>query len=409
MADIAIWNGGTNFIAGESTPFGFYDDDISFQEDAPKVARYIAEKLGWPVLDIELNERQFYTAFEEAVTAYGKEVIESIAAENMSSTVNGSSSGEAVNTTLYRPSLSSVIRASQQYGTEAGVGGDVTKKSTLIDLLPNQQVYNLESLISAPSMGSGKNTIEVRRIFYEATPAIMRYFDPYAGTGTGIQSIMDAFDFGSMSPGVNFLLMPASYDVLKTQAIEFNDQIRKAGYSFEISNNILTLFPIPKSPGKLRVEYYELKEKSTKQAGFDDGVNFEATAESGGSVGGTGGSTSSTGTPTNISNVNAQNLIYAEINAIGRQWIFKYAAATAKEMLAYVRGKYQTVPVPGSEVTMNAADLLADAREEKIFLVEDLKATMQTASMTNQLELAATQTKYINDAMAGVPMHIYIG
>ena len=220
---------------------------------------------------------------------------------------------------------------------------------------------------------------------------------------------MDAFDFGSMSPGVNFLLMPASYDVLKTQAIEFNDQIRKAGYSFEISNNILTLFPIPKSPGKLRVEYYELKEKTTKQAGFDDGVNFEATAESGGSVGGSGGSTSSTGTPTNISNVNAQNLIYAEINAIGRQWIFKYAAATAKEMLAYVRGKYQTVPVPGSEVTMNASDLLADAREEKIFLVEDLKATMQTASMTNQLELAATQTKYINDAMAGVPMHIYIG
>ena len=78
-------------------------------------------------------------------------------------------------------------------------------------------------------------------------------------------------------------------------------------------------------------------------------------------------------------------------------------------MLAYVRGKYQTVPVPGSEVTMNASDLLQDARDEKVFLVEDLKATMQTASMTNQLELAATQTKFINDAMQGVPMHIYIG
>ncbi len=66
-------------------------------------------------------------------------------------------------------------------------------------------------------------------------------------------------------------------------------------------------------------------------------------------------------------------------------------------------------PVPGSEVTMNAADLLADAREEKVFLVEDLKATMQTASLTNQLELAATQTKFINDAMQGVPMHVYVG
>jgi len=409
MADIAIWTGATNFIAGESTPFGFYDDDLSFQEDAPRVARYIAEKLGWPVLDIELNERQFYTAFEEAVTAYGKEIIEAIAAENISSAVNGSSSGQAVNTTLYRPSLSSVIAASTQYGTEAGVGGNVTKKSILIDVIANQQVYNLETLIPAPANGN-RNTVEIRKVFYEAPPAILRYFDPYAGTGTGIQSLMDAFDFGSYSPGVNFLLMPASYDVLKTQAIEFNDQIRKSTYSFEISNNILTLFPVPKGAGKLRVEYYETKAKDLAAAGFDDGINLQATADSAGSVGGTGGSTTTTDQGgTNISNVNAQNLVYAEINAIGRQWIFKYAAATAKEMLAYVRGKYQTVPVPGSEVTMNAADLLADARDEKVFLVEDLKATMQTASMTNQLELAATQTKFINDAMAGVPMHIYIG
>ena len=399
MADIAIWDGTTNFVAGESTPFGFYDDDLAFQEDAPKVARYIAEKLGFPVLDVELNERNFYTAFEEAVTAYGKEVIESIAAETISSQVGGSASGTAVNKTLFKPSLKSVIETSKQYGMEAGVGGDVDLKSALIDLKINQQEYDLEALID-------DGDIEVRKIFYEAPPSILRYFDPYAGTGTGIQSLLDAFDFGSFSPGVNFLLMPASYDLLKVQAIEFNDQIRRSSYSFEINNNKLRIFPVPKNEGKLKVQYYRVADKTYN---VNDGVDIDAEAESGGSVAGSGGSTSSTGVPTNISNVNAQNLVYSEINAIGRQWIFKYAAATAKEMLAYVRGKYQTVPVPGSEVTMNAADLLQDAREEKVFLVEDLKATMQTASMTNQLELAATQTKFINDAMQGVPMHIYIG
>ena len=399
MADIAIWDGTTNFVSGESTPFGFYDDDLAFQEDAPKVARYIAEKLGFPVLDVELNERNFYTAFEEAVTAYGKEVIEAIAAETISSQVGGSASGTAVNQTLFKPSLKSVIETSKQYGMEAGVGGDVDLKSALIDLKINQQEYDLEALID-------DGDIEVRKVFYEAPPSILRYFDPYAGTGTGIQSLMDAFDFGSFSPGVNFLLMPASYDLLKVQAIEFNDQIRRSSYSFEINNNKLRIFPVPKNDGKLKIQYYRTADKSYN---INDGVDFEASAQSGGSIAGTGGGTSSTGISTNISNVNAQNLVYSEINAIGRQWIFKYAAATAKEMLAYVRGKYQTVPVPGSEVTMNASDLLADAREEKVFLVEDLKATMQTASMTNQLELAATQTKFINDAMQGVPMHIYIG
>ena len=400
MADIQIWDGTTDFIAGVSTPFGFYDDDLAFQEDAPKVARYCAEKLGWPVLDIELNERQFYTAFEEATTAYGKEVIEAIAAETISSQVGGGASGEAVNATIFRPNLQSVIRASSQYGMEAGVGGPVDLKSAMIVLVPNQQEYDLETLIN-------DGALEIRKVFYEAPPAILRYFDPYAGTGTGVQSLMDAFDFGSFSPGVNFLLMPASYDVLKTQAIEFNDQIRKSTYSFEINNNKLRIFPVPKNAGNLKIQYYKLSDKNSNY--YDDGVNIEASASSQGSVSGTGGSQSSTGSPTNISNLNAQNLVYTEINAIGRQWIFKYTVATCKEMLAYVRGKYQTVPVPGAEVQMNAADLLADARQEQIFLVEDLKATMQTASMTNQLELSATQTKFINDAMAGVPMHIYVG
>ncbi|QQO91889.1 putative head completion protein [Flavobacterium phage vB_FspM_immuto_3-5A] len=400
MANIQIWDGSTNFIAGESTPFGFYDDDLSFQEDAPKVARYCAEKLGWPVLDIELHERQFYAAFEEAVTAYGKEVIEAITAETISSQLGGGAAGSAVNQTIFRPSLQNVIATSAQYGTEAGVGGPVTLRTAMIDLVANQQDYDLTSLI-------GQGPVEIRKVFYEAPPAIMRYFDPYAGTGTGIQSLMDAFDFGSFSPGVNFLLMPASYDVLKTQAIEFNDQIRKSTYSFEIHNNILTLFPVPARAGKLKVQYYILSEKTDQY--ISDSISFAATANSSGAVTGTGASSSTTGITTNISNANAQNLVYSEINAIGRQWIFKYAAATSKEILAYVRGKYETVPVPGSEVRLNAADLLADARTEKATLVESLKATMQTASLTNQLQLQATQTQYINDALDKVPMLIYVG
>ena len=72
---------------------------------------------------------------------------------------------------------------------------------------------------------------------------------------------MDAFDFGGMSPGINFLLMPTSYDALKLQAIEFNDQIRRSGYSFELVNNQLKIFPIPKNSGKLYFEYYKLSDK----------------------------------------------------------------------------------------------------------------------------------------------------
>ncbi len=400
MADIQIWDGNTNFVAGESTPFGFYDDDLAFQGDAPRVARYCAEKLGWPVLDIELNERQFYTAFEEAVTAYGKEVIEAIASETISGTVGAPQGSVSINKTVFKTSLQHVVRASRQYGMEAGVGGDVDLKSIMIDITAGQQVYDLDTIIT-------DGPAEIRKVFYEAPPAILRYFDPYAGTGTGVQSLMEAFDFGSYSPGVNFLLMPASYDAMKVQAIEFNDQIRKSTYTFEVNNNKLKIFPVPKNNGKLKIEYYQVADKLNSY--IDDQVTEIAEQKGGGTVPGTGGRTTTTGLATNLSNVNAQKLIYSEINDIGRQWIFKYSVATCKEMLAYIRGKYAQVPVPGSEVTMNASDLLTDARAEKDFLIQDLKATLKTASLTTQLELAATQTKHINDTMAGVPMHIFIG
>lgn len=400
MADITVWNGRAEFTAGESTPFGFYDDDISFQEDAPKVALYCAQKLGWPVLDVELNEKNFFTAFEEAVTAYGKEVIEAIAAENMGSTEGAGTNTFSVNSTVFSPNLQQVIRLSKQYGMEAGVGGDVDLKYSLIPLREDQQEYDLQEIINSGS-------IEIRRVFYQAPPAILKYFDPFAGTGTGVQSLMDAFDFGSYSPGINFLMMPASYDVLKMQAIEFNDQIRKSAYSFEVHNNKLRIFPIPKGDGVVRVEYYRQADKSNSfiaNTGQSDLIAFNE-----GTVTGTGGTTSTTGIVTNLSNVNTRNLKYSEINSIGRQWIYKYAAAISKEMLAYVRGKYQTVPVPGSEVSLNSQELLTDAREEQKFLIQGLKDTLQVASLTKQLEMKAQQSKHINDTLQGIPMFIYVG
>ena len=303
--------------------------------------------------------------------------------------------------------LSDIILEIEYRTYEAMVGGKSTLYTGSLDLVKDQQIYDLDEwAVSGSITGSaGNSDIEIRRVFYEAPPAILRYFDPYAGTGTGVQSLMDAFDFGSYSPGVNFLLMPASFDMLKVQAIEFNDQIRRSAYSFEIINNKLKIFPVPKKAGKLRFEYYRESEKKYTY----DGININAEASTGAMVGGGGSSMTTQDTITNLSNVPTKNPVYAEINSIGRQWIFQYTATLTKEVLAYVRGKYQTLPVPGSEATLNQADLLADVRSEKERDITALREMLNTASLNNQLEMQATQTKYINDALQGVPMHIFIG
>lgn len=380
MADIQIWNGASNFLPGQ-TPFGFYDLDVDFQADADKVATFCAQRLGYPLMDVELQSGSFYACFEEAVTTYGNEVFQYKIRENYLSLEGGSNSGN-LGTTLVEPSLARVIAISQNYGTEAGVGGKVTKYSGSIDVNVDTQSYDLNQWAIDQGIIGG---IEIRKVFYEAPPAILRYFDPYAGTGTGVQSLMDAFDFGSYSPGVNFLLMPASFDILKVQAIEFNDQIRKSTYSFEIVNNQLKLFPVPKQAGKIWFEYYKLDEKASAATGGSSGLI------------------------TNVGEVPYQNVVYIAINSVGRQWIYRYTLALTKELLGYIRGKYQQIPVPGSNTGLNQADLLTDARSEKAELLGQLRDMLEQTSRRNQLERKASETDYLQTTIKSVPMTIYVG
>ena len=385
MANIQIWNGSSTFKAGQ-TPFGFYDGDSSFQGEADKVAKFCAIRLGYPLMDVELTSGSFYACFEESLTTYGNEVYQALAVQNYIS-LEGGDIHNPLNEAVITPSLQNLITITSAYGSEAGVGGNTTLHRGSITVTSNVQEYDLKAWAASEGITGG---IEIRKVYYEAPPAIMRYFDPYAGTGTGIQSLMDAFDFGSYSPGVNFLLMPISYDLLKVQAIEFNDQVRKSAYSFEIHNNNLKLFPTPKTGGSIWFEYYLVNDKQK----LDDSAS---------TAGGLGTSIS------NISNVPYTNPSYAAINAIGRQWIFKYALALSKELLAYVRGKYTTVPVPGSEATLNQADLLADARTEKEALLTNLRDILEKTSKVSQLERKSQEAGFLQDTLKNVPMVIFVG
>ncbi len=380
MSQTIIWAGSSTFSTGQ-TPFGFYDSDTAFQTDADKVASFCATRLGYPLMDVELQSGSFYACFEEAITTYGNEVFQYKIRENYLN-LEGSSTGSSVNGVLLEPSLNRTVEISKNYGTEAGVGGNITKYTGSLLVTASQQNYDLDAWATDQGI---TGSIEVRKVFYEAPPAILRYFDPYAGTGTGIQSLMDAFDFGSFSPGVNFLLMPASFDILKVQAIEFNDQIRRSSYSFELVNNQLKLFPIPTNGGRLYFEYFKVNDKKAASIGSERGL------------------------VTNVGEVPYNNPTYAYINSVGRQWIFRYSLALAKELLGYIRGKYQTVQIPGSETTLNQADLLSDARSEKEALITQLREMLEQTSRQTMMEKQAMEGENLSKTLNQVPMTIYIG
>jgi hypothetical protein len=383
MANTPIWPGSSSFFPG-NTPFGFYDNDSDFQTDADKVAIFVARRLGYPLVDVELQDINFYAAFEEATTIYGNEVYAYQIAQNYLS-LEGSPTGSNLNNTLVKPNLGTVIRIADQYGVEAGVGGSVTWRTGSIALKQNVQKYNLNEWATSQSIDAGN--LEIKRIFYESIPPIVRYFDPYAGTGTDVQGLLQAFGFGSYSPGINFLLMPINYDLQKIQAIDFNDQIRKSNYSFELINNQLKIFPIPFSNQTLHFEYILKSDRNNPIVS--------------GSMG--------QGKVTNVSNAPYDNPTYSYINSIGRQWIFEYALALCKEMLGYVRGKYSTVPIPNAEVTLNHADLITAATAEKTALIERLRTYLDETSRSKLLEKRAQESENLQKELSNVPYTIYIG
>ena len=384
MANTLIWPGSSSFFPG-NTPFGFYDGDAEFQIDADKVAVFCARRLGYPLTDVELQDISFYAAFEEAITTYGNEVYAFKASENYLS-LEGSPTGSSINYKLQKPNLGTIIRLAEQYGEEAGVGGNVTWRTGSVSLTTGIQTYDLNAWASSSGIAAGE--LEVKEIFYQSTPAIVRYFDPYAGVGSSdVGGLLDSFGFGNYSPGINFLMMPINYDLAKIQAIDFNDTIRKSNYSFELINNQLRIFPIPNQSGKL---YFKYILKSDRNSVLVSGSLGE-------------------GVVTDISTVPYENPTYSYINSIGRQWVFEYTLALCKEMLGYIRGKYSTVPIPGSEVTLNQSDLITAATAEKTALIERLRSYLDETSRNKLLEKKAANSEFIQKDLSAVPYTIFIG
>ena len=386
MANIRTWPGSSSFFPGD-TPFGFYDNDQQFSQDADKVSTFCARRLGYPLVEVELQNLSFYAAFEEAVTTYGNEVYGFKVRQDYLS-LEGATTGSELNHALITPNMGVIVRLSEQYGEEAGTGGNVTWHSGSLALTGSQQTYNLDTWATDQGITSGD--LEVKTIFFEPPPAIVKYFDPYAGTGTGMMNMMDSFGWGNYSPAINFMLMPINFDLAKLQAIELNDTVRQSNFSFQLINNILKVFPVPTGPapnaGKLWINYILKTEREAAS------MDIKATSKI-----------------TNVSNVPYTNPTYRQINSVGRSWIFEYTLALSKEILGYIRGKYATVPIPGADVTLNQSDLLSSATADKTALITRLREYLDQTSREKLLERRALETDHRMKELNAVPYPIYIG
>ena len=384
MAQEPIWPGSGSAVSG-NTPFGFYDTDSEFQTEAPKFATWCAQRLGYPLMNVELQDSQFYACLEESVSEYSAQINQFNIKDNLLS-LQGQSTSSNLTHKRVTPNLGRSVFLSQAYGTEAGVGGLVEVKSGSVDVVSGSQSYDLNALWA--DVSESGNAIELQRVFYEETPAVQRYFDPYAGTGAGTMNLLDQFGFGNYSPAVTFLMMPVYADMLRLQAIELNDQIRKSAYSFQLRNNKLRIFPRPDSSYKLHFEYVVRSDRDnaliTEHSGSSDVIS-------------------------DFSNVPYDNMKFTNINDVGKQWIRKYGLALTKELLGIVRSKYGAIPIPGAETSLDGDTLRSEASAEKEALVTQLREILEQSSRKALMEADKDESEFLQEKLKKLPYPIYIG
>jgi hypothetical protein len=402
MSINTYWSGSTYnaFLSAsasfEATPFGIYDNDTDFKTDAPKTAVWVAKRLGYPIVNIELDNQQIWACFEESVSEYSAQINQFNLRNNLD-ILRGQPKGKVTNysqTLVDGSFLPTTVRMSQQYGTLAGVGGSTSIKKAYVNLTSSVQIYNLmsgaidvETGKSFPEIFSGSSTIDVTRVYHEAIPAITRFFDPYSVGAQGTLNLISELGFGNYSPAAQFLMMPLYEDVLRMQHIEFNDHIRKSAHTFNIVDNKLEIFPVP-TTNTMKKVYFEYMSRDEFE---HDSQTVQADSLS------------------DYSDIPYNFIQYSKINEVGKQWIRKYTLALSKELLGAIREKYNTVPIPDGEVSLDGAALRAEAQVEKDALITQLRENLEEMSRIKVMENKAHESTHQQEMLRKVPLKLYVG
>ncbi len=382
----------SSFTSGSGqTPYGTYEGDSTFQSDIVSVTKWVAKRLGYPVLQLEIPSGSIYACFEESINEYSQHInnynIKNWMWEQYGekSRISGSLSTGVSNPVT--PTNGPSVQLSEKYGQMSNIGGNVDLKKGYITLSGSVQDYDLQDVWASVSE-SGKR-IEVQSVYNHSPSAITKFYDPFAGSFDQRQ-MLDNFGFGNVSPAVSFMLQPISFDLARANAIETSDLIRKSAYSFELHNNNLRIFPRPQSTDtgdKLWFDYYvkdDIKNTNNISASMQGGVS-------------------------DPSNVPYKFITYSSINQPGRQWIRKFTSALAKELLGIIRSKYSAMPIPDAEITLDGDALKAEGREEKTQLLEELKEFLESVSLTEKLKAEAEEANAQQEVLNKAPLPIYIG
>jgi len=400
-------------VTSTAVPYGIYLNNTDFISGAVDQVAFTYKMLGGDVLDIELKAENVYSSYELAVLEYSY-IINSHQAENVlsdylgattgtfdhdgsmkSGSLSASLSGTHLSLKYPKFTFEYASRIASGLAGEAGFGDNVTMYSASVALTGNVQDYDLQVEVSnsqATNIWNGlvKNKrVDIHRVYYKSPAASWRFYGYYGG----LNVFGNLNTYGMYADDSTFQVVPAWQNKLQAMTYETDLYTRTSHYSYEIRNNKLKIYPQPLNPGS---------GGTPSRMWFLFSIPDDSWEEDSDRQDGVGG----------INNMNTlpfANIPFENINSMGKQWIRKYALAISKEMLGQVRGKFGSIPIPGNDVTLNASDLLSQAKEEQTALKEELKTQLDKLTYSALVGSDADMADNANRIMTHVPMGIYIG
>jgi len=395
---------GTTTSVSTTLPYGIYASSNAFLSGAADQVAYTYKMLGGDVLDIELTAGNVYAAYEDAVVEYSYLVnlhqsknslsdllgSETGSFDSDGTITTGSLSGSNASTKFTKFAFEYSRRVGDAVGTEVRVGGLTTIYSASFAAVVNEPDYDLESILRnsaefSGTVGTDKRII-IRKVFFKTPQAMWRFYGYYGGLNT----VGNLAHYGQYADDSTFEVIPTWQNKAQAMAFEDNIATRTSGFSYQLRNNKLRLFPAPTivQPRKVWFEFTVLESALSSTSAYVqktiDGVN-------------------------NLNTLPYENLPYASINAIGKHWIRRYALAVVKGQLGEVRSKFATVPIPGENVTLNGTALKDESKTEKDLLRTELKTILDELTYVKLAQDDQAKTVAAMETFKQIPMPIYTG
>jgi len=376
------------------TPFGFFDSDTQFQEEADGMVIFVKRKLGDDVLSVELTRKEIWACFEEACCEYSRLIHETKITSELTNVLGLSTGSQDFTNKYARQTLEFLLRKAEPYATEAYVGGSFNATMGYVDLVNGQQDYDIYSdvkVLSGSNSGSvvydtlpegSKGKLKIVEIFH---------FEPLAAqtfllNASNITNFLATnFNYESYVNSTVFYVLPIFEDVLRRGMLESAFRVRRSNYSYEVLGSKLRIYPIPTTDLQLGKMYIKLMPPHNP---------YNPSSYTDQSVYGISG-------PNNFP---LENIPFKTVNQPGRQWIRQYTLALCRELLGLIRSKFQNIPIPNADLQLNGEALVSQGREDKDKLITQMKEFLANLTHAKLLENDALAAENLNKQLRYIPM-----